>query len=218
MASPIITEYLIPHWLLSLQSTESNQPGITPRVDVTAANSVQAEASVRDGSADLGFVERPHPPTGLGTCVVGTDELVVVVLPNHKWARRSRPVSPLELAQTPLVSREHHSGVRDLLTSALRRALGSDIQPVPPLLELPSPGAVRAAVLAGAGPAAVSRLAVADDLSAGRLQRVAVRSWICDVTFGRSGVVGVGRLPVQCATCSATSVAAAERRSVQELA
>jgi DNA-binding transcriptional LysR family regulator len=57
---------------------------------------------------------------------------------------------------------------------ALRRALGVEVQQAPPVLEFPSGGAVRAAVLAGAGPAAMSRLAVADDLAAGRLREIAV--------------------------------------------
>lgn len=173
VATPVIAEYLMPHWLLSLQSAESWQPGLGPRVDLTAATTVQAEASVRNGSVDLGFVESLSPPTGLGNCVVSTDELVVVVLPNHKWARRSRAISALELAQTSLVSRGLHSGVRDSLAAALRRVLGRDMRLAPPLLELPSPGAVRAAALAGAGPAVMSRLVVTDDLATGRLRQIA---------------------------------------------
>src|SRR5271170_4834352 len=85
-----------------------------------------------------------------------------------------RAVSALELAQTPLVCREPQSGIRDSLTVALRRALGTDMQQAPPILELPSAGAVRAAVLEGAGPAVMSRLAVADDLAAGRLREIAI--------------------------------------------
>src|SRR6202012_580113 len=94
--------------------------------------------------------------------------------PNHDGAGRSRAVTALELAQTPLVCREPRAGIRDSLAVALRRALGVEVQQAPPVLELPSAGAVRAAVLAGAGPAAMSRLAVADDLQAGRLQEIAV--------------------------------------------
>lgn len=174
VASPTIAEFLMPHWLLSLRSRSERQKETAPRVHVTANKSVHAEASVRDGSADLGFIEMPDAPTGLGHCVVGADELVIVVYPDHPWARRSRPVSPLELAQTPLISREPLSGVRDSLTAALRRVLGRDMQQAPPLLELPSAGAVRAAVLTGAGPAVMSRLAVAEDLAAGRLREVTV--------------------------------------------
>ncbi|MFV3486826.1 LysR substrate-binding domain-containing protein, partial [Mycobacterium tuberculosis] len=81
-------------------------------------------------------------------------------------------VSARELAQTPLVTREPNSGIRDSLTAALRDTLGEDMQQAPPVLELSSAAAVRAAVLAGAGPAAMSRLAIADDLAFGRLLAV----------------------------------------------
>ena len=99
---------------------------------------------------------------------------MVIVPPDHKWARRSRVVSASELAQTPLVTRELGSGTRDSLTAALHQALGDEMQQRPPVLELSSGAAVRAAVLAGAGPAVMSRLAVADDLAVGRLRAITI--------------------------------------------
>lgn len=173
-ASQTIAEQLMPHWLLSLQ-TEAARRGVTaPQVILTATNSEHAIASVREGAVDLGFVENPGPPKGLGTCVVGHDELVIVVPPTHEWARRSRVVTAREVAQTALVAREPHSGIRDSLTAALRRVLGDDLRQATPVLELMSAAAMRAAVLAGAGPAAMSRLAVADDLAVGRLVAITV--------------------------------------------
>jgi DNA-binding transcriptional LysR family regulator len=174
VASQTIAEQLMPHWLVSLQSAVTRAGGTTPEVILTATNSQSAIASVRGGTADLGFVENPVPPRGLGSCVVAHDELVVVVPPDHKWARRSRVVSAAELAQTPLVTRELHSGIRNSLTVALRQALGDEMQQAPPVLELSSAAAMRAAVLAGAGPAVMSRLAVADDLAVGRLHAVTI--------------------------------------------
>lgn len=172
VASQTVAEQLMPNWLVSLQAARPG--GTAPEVILTAANSERAIASVRDGTADLGFVENPGPPKGLGSYVVGHDELVIVVPPDHKWARRSSGVSAAELAQTPLVTREPHSGIRDSLTAALQEALGDDMQQAPPVLELSSAAAMRAAVLAGAGPAVMSRLAVADDLAVGRLRAVVV--------------------------------------------
>lgn len=172
-ASQTVAEQLMPQWLLSLQAAEARRR-TAPQVILTATNSEHAITAVRDGTADLGFVENPSPPPGLGSCVVGHDELVVVVPPGHKWARKSRVVSAAELAHTPLVSREPHSGIRDSLAAALRQALGEDTQETPPVLELTSAAAVRAAVLAGAGPAVMSRLAVADDLAVGRLRAIPI--------------------------------------------
>ena len=106
--------------------------------------------------------------------MLGQDELVIVVPPGHKWARRGRVVTARELAATSLVAREPHSGIRDSLTVALRQVLGDDMEQAPPVLELTSAAAMRAAVLAGAGPAAMSRLAVADDLAVGRLRAITI--------------------------------------------
>ncbi|GFG75956.1 LysR family transcriptional regulator [Mycobacterium botniense] len=173
-ASQTIAEQLMPHWLVSLHAAAAQRGSAVPEVILTATNSDHAIAAVRDGTADLGFVENPGSPKGLGSCVVAHDELVIVVPPDHKWARRARVVSAAELAQTPLVTREPRSGIRDSLTVALRQVLGSDMRQAPPVLELTSAAAMRAAVLAGAGPAVMSRLAVADDLAIGRLRAVSV--------------------------------------------
>jgi DNA-binding transcriptional LysR family regulator len=175
VASQTITEHLMPHWLLSLRAADSQQTASVPEVNLTATNSEHAIASVRGGAADLGFVETPGAPAGLGSCVVGHDELVVVVSPSHKWARNSRVVSARELAQTPLITREPRAGIRNSLSVALRRSLGDAMQQAPPpVLELPTAAAMRAAVLAGAGPAAMSQLAVADDLAVGRLSAITI--------------------------------------------
>ncbi|WP_280830277.1 LysR family transcriptional regulator [Mycolicibacterium frederiksbergense] len=174
MASLTIAEQLMPRWLVSLQAAAQRRGAPAPEVILTAANSDQVIAAVRDGSVDLGFVESPVTPTGLSTRVVGHDELVTVVPPNHKWARRSAPVTPAELNDTPLVSRETGSGTRESLSAALRAALGPSSRQASPAIELSSAAAMRAAVLAGAGPAVMSRLAVEDDLTVGRLRVVPI--------------------------------------------
>lgn len=173
-ASQTIAEHLMPRWLVSLQVAANRLGTTTPDIIMTATNSDQAVAGVRDGTADLGFIETPHLPTGLRSRVVGTDELVVIVPTGHKWARRPRSVRAAELSETPLVTREPGSGTRDSLTSALREVLGDSAHQAHPVLELSSAAAVRAAVVAGAGPAVMSRLAVADDLAIGRLCTVPV--------------------------------------------
>ena len=76
---------------------------------------------------------------------------------------------------TPLVTREDGSGTRDALVAALRRTVGAATRHRARRCWRCRPAtSVRAAVLAGAGPAVLSELAVADDLAAGRLVRVEV--------------------------------------------
>src|SRR5262249_54139443 len=79
-----------------------------------------------------------------------------------------------ELNTTPLVGREGGSGTRDTLSAALAARLGPGTPQAPPALSVSSTAAVRAAVLAGAAPAVISELAVAEDLAAGRLVAIQV--------------------------------------------
>ncbi|OBG84794.1 LysR family transcriptional regulator [Mycobacterium sp. E802] len=173
-ASLTIAEQLMPRWLVSLQAEAARTSATVPQVILTAANSDQVIAAVRDGSADLGFIESPGLPKGLHSRVIAHDELVTVVPPDHAWARRSASVTAAQLNDTALVSRESGSGTREALSAALRTTLGPSSRQAEPVIELSSAAAMRAAVLAGAGPAVMSRLAVDDDLTLGRLTEVPV--------------------------------------------
>lgn len=169
-ASLTIAEHLLPGWVVALRSAQQQRGQEPTEVTMTATNSERVATLVADGDVDLGFVEGPAAPGGLRRRLVGTDELVVVVGPAHPWATRGRrPVSAAMLAATPLVVREAGSGTRTVLERALA---GADT--APPALELSSTAAVRAAVAAGAGPAALGAHAVRDDLATGRLVRVLV--------------------------------------------
>jgi molybdate transport repressor ModE-like protein len=165
-ASLTVAEYLMPRWLVTLRHQ------VDVSVQLTATNSEEVAERVRDGRAGLGFTEGPSAPEDLSYREVGTDSLVLVVPADHPWSRRRRPVDAQELARTPLVSREPGSGTRRALEVALGVALGSGYEQAEPLLELSGTAAVRGAVLAGAGPAVLSTLAVADDVASGRLRTV----------------------------------------------
>lgn len=164
-ASMTVAEYLVPSWLVELRV---RRPQAT--VALRVVNSSKVARLVQAGDADVGFIEGPEVPDDLQCSVVGLDRLQLVVAPGHKWARRRRPVTAAELAATALVHREPGSGTRYTLEAVLA-AHG----PVPPpLVELSSTTAIKAAVEAGVGPAVLSSLAVADELAHGRLVAVAV--------------------------------------------
>jgi molybdate transport repressor ModE-like protein len=177
-ASLTVAEYLIPRWLVTLRR-RAQARGAELSVQLTATNSDEVAERVRDGRAGLGFVEGPTLPEDLARREVGTDSLVLVVPPDHPWTRRRRPVTPAELAGTALVAREAGSGTRKALEVALHAVLG-DVPVAAPSLELSGTAAVRGAVLAGAGPAVLSSLAVADDLSSGRLTAIPVPGLVLD--------------------------------------
>jgi DNA-binding transcriptional LysR family regulator len=91
------------------------------------------------------------------------------------------------------VSREAGSGTRGVLEAALHRALGADTTIAPPSLALASTSAIRTAVIADAGPAVLSELAVNDDINAGRLTAIAVTD--LDLRRTLRAVWQGGRLP-----------------------
>jgi molybdate transport repressor ModE-like protein len=163
-ASITVAEHLMPLWLARFRA---QYPDVT--IYLQARNSTQVIDEVRSGLCDVGFIESPHPVRGLHSTEVGRDELVVVVDPNHPWARRRTPLTAAELAATPLLVREPGSGTRTTIELALQ-----DYDIATPLLELGSASAIRTSVLNGVGPAVLSTLAVAEHVRTGALRIVAV--------------------------------------------
>jgi DNA-binding transcriptional LysR family regulator len=168
-ASLTIAEYLVPRWLVGLRTSS---PTIT--VDLAPMNSESVVESVRTGASDLGFIESIAVPGDLEARQIATDELVVVVAPDHPWARAGRRISIAELASTPLVIRERGSGTRRSLELLIAER-DSTVALVSPAAELQSAAAVRAAAASGIGPAVLSALAVRDDIALGRLIPVKLR-------------------------------------------
>jgi molybdate transport repressor ModE-like protein len=175
-ASSTIAEQLLPAWLASFRAA-AQRPGRgipAPDIVLTEGNTEAVIAQVACGAADIGFTEGPHRPAGLRSRVIGHDRLAVVVAPGHPWAGRRGQVSAAELNSTPLVGREGGSGTRDTLSAALAARLGPGTPQAPAALSVSSTAAVRAAGLAGAAPAVISELAVAEDLAAGRLVAIQI--------------------------------------------
>ena len=172
-ASQTIAEHLVPHWLVELRNIEQASAEQTPTVvELTVANSTRVIELVRDVKVRLGFIETPQLPADLVTAHLRDDEMLVVTAPAHPWARRRRPLSLTEIAETALVMREAGSGTRVTLTDHLAAQH-------PPLsariaMELGTSAAVRSAIAEGVGPGVLSRLAVRDDLVLGRLVAIEV--------------------------------------------
>ncbi|GAA2749116.1 LysR family transcriptional regulator [Amnibacterium kyonggiense] len=164
-ASLTVADYLMPRWLVALHDL---LPGIT--IASTSVNSPAVAALVRSGDAALGFVEGPRTPPELVGRTVGRDRLVLVVAPGHPWGRRTAPVEPEELIAGTLLLREPTSGTRQVLD----RALASRHLVARPALELGSTTALKHAVASGRGATVLSRLAVEEDVAAGRLVQVDV--------------------------------------------
>ncbi|MEO9224376.1 MAG: LysR family transcriptional regulator [Acidimicrobiales bacterium] len=163
-ASMTVAEYLIPTWLRHLAMAA---PDVG--VSLEMGNTAHVVDLVADGQVELGFIEGTQPPPLLHSKDLREDELVVVVGSGHPWARRRRPVTPVQLAATPLLLREVGSGTRDILTAALAE---HGLEPRE-LMELGSTTAIKTAAMAGTGVAVISALAVADEVRSGDLVVIA---------------------------------------------
>ncbi len=104
-ASLTIAEHMLPGWMVALRAHQLQLGQPQTEITMTATNTARVVELVTAGDVELGFVEGPDAPRGLRRRLVGTDELVVVVGPEHPWAARSRRRVTVEtLAATPLSS------------------------------------------------------------------------------------------------------------------
>lgn len=164
-ASLTVAEYLAPGWLARFRVSHPDL-----HLSLVVGNSVEVIARVTSGEIPLGFVESPSIPRSVSSTTVGHDALVVVVGPDHAWARRRTPISPAELVTGDLVLREAGSGTRDTLVRALALA-GLELSAS--RLELASTAAVKVAAQGGAA-TVLSELAVRTEVATGQLVAVPV--------------------------------------------
>lgn len=164
-ASQTVASYWLPGRLAAFHKT---YPSI--EVKLSIGNTAQVARGLNEGIAELGFVEGQVQDPLLTPRVVGRDRLIVVVRPDHAWARLPR-LAIQQLAQEAWVLREAGSGTRSEFEASLA-SHGLSIGQLKIALELPSNEAVRAAVEAGAGVTAISELAAQHGIRAGLLTRV----------------------------------------------
>lgn len=165
-ASQTIANYWLPARLVAFRRAH---PAIA--VQVAIGNTAEVAKAVLDGTADLGLAEGQVDDAALAVTALPGDRLTLVVGAGHAWNSRAA-VEPRDLATVPWVLREPGSGTRSEFEETLARH-GLGLAALTVALELPSNEAVRAAVEAGAGATAISRLVAAPGLAAGLLHEVA---------------------------------------------
>jgi DNA-binding transcriptional LysR family regulator len=167
-ASQTIASYWLPRHLVAFRRAH-------PRVDIrlVIGNTAQVAEAIETGAAELGFVEGAVESTQLASLPVARDQLILVVGPDHEWARGGAP-RPRDLLESDWVLREPGSGTRSVFEQALKRQ-GIELSRLRIALELPSNEAVRAAVEAGLGATAISASVVAPSLESGLLHHAPFR-------------------------------------------
>ena len=177
-ASQTIASYWLPTRLAAFHAAH---PGV--ELDVTAGNTRSVAHAVREGVAELGFVEGAVDDSALSRRVVGTDRLVLVGVP--AFAPKSNALQrPEVLMEPPWILREPGSGTRSTLEQALTAA-GLDPTALHVAMTLPTNEALLTAAQTGAGITALSESVAADALAAGRLARLAFELPTRDFTLLR---------------------------------
>lgn len=131
-------------------------------LDLAIDNSEGAAARVREGSAELGFVEGAIDDPALARWIIADDAMRLV---------SGTPVERVDddwLRAAPWILRERGSGTRSTFEEVLHDR-GIEPEALHVAMTLPSNEAVRTAVEAGAGVAVLSDLVVAPALAAGTL-------------------------------------------------
>lgn len=167
-ASLTIGEYLMPGILVSFST-------LYPQVDIAMDiyNTEQITAMVVNGDINLGFVEGPYEaPEAIIAKNCGGDELVIIAPVSCKRLKGGfHKLS--ELLSERWVMREKNSGTRQVFEQYVV-ANGFDINSINVIMELGSTQAIKEAVKAGLGIAAISQLSVADEIRHGELSVISL--------------------------------------------
>jgi DNA-binding transcriptional LysR family regulator len=159
-ASSNIGIYLLPPQMAAWRATNT-----TPMSLEIGANPAVADR-LAQGEIDLALLEWWDDRPGLIAEPWRTEPLIVIVAPDHPWARAGG-VDVATLAAVPLLGGEPGSGSGRLLRDSLGVPTTSAVQ-------LGSTEAVKRAVRAGLGVSIVMGATVADELAAGGLVGVSI--------------------------------------------
>lgn len=193
-ASLTTSAHLVPTWLVELHRQQVRLGAKPTDVELITGNSAKVVDLIRNDKAAVGFIETPELPKDLKHKVIAEDEMVLVVAPDHPWARRRGGVTLEQLAKTSLVTREPGSGTRRAFELFVAKELPG-VELAEPAVELSTEGAINAAVGGGLAPGVLSRLSVADELALGRLRSVKIRDH--ELTRPLAAIWRSGRFPAQ---------------------
>src|SRR5262245_28705316 len=158
--------YVLPRVVAAFRT---KYPGVDVKLQI--ANSQTIEGRVRERALDLGIVGGHALRPGEECLTAGMpDELVLIVSPQHAWARR-RDIPSQALADQPLLMRELGSATREVTERALQRAHVT----FQVAMELDHTEAIKQGVMAGLGVAFVSTYAVRGETATGRLRALRLR-------------------------------------------
>jgi DNA-binding transcriptional LysR family regulator len=167
-ASTTIAQYVLPRMLGAFLR---EYPQV--QLSLVSGNTEKIVEEVAEERVALGIIEGPAMRRDVKTERMVRDEMVLIVGPQHVWARMGK-IEAGELAKTPLLMRERGSGSRRVVERALKKA-GLPLRSLKVAMELDSTEAIISGVEAELGVGFVSRSAIGKVLRLGTVRIVAVR-------------------------------------------
>ena len=146
----------------------SAQPRSGP-VDIRIGTNPEIARRLEDAEVDIALMEWWDDRPGFEAAVWRREKLVVIVPPEHPWARR-KSVERATLLREPMIGGEPGTGTARLL----QQTFGVDASSLKIGLELGSTEAVKQAVRAGLGISITLESAVRDEVRAGTLRALRV--------------------------------------------
>ena len=168
-ASTTVAQYLLPRILGAFLK---QYPQV--KLSLVSGNTEQIVEAVAEKKVALGIIEGPAMRREVKTERMVQDEMVLIVSPNHAWARKGGAIEKKELAKVPLLLRERGSGSRRVVERALKR-MGLPLRSLQVAMELDSTEAIVSGVEAELGVGFVSLWALGKALRLGTVKVVAVK-------------------------------------------
>jgi DNA-binding transcriptional LysR family regulator len=203
-ASTTVAQYVLPRILGAFLK---QYPHV--HFSLVSGNTERIVEAVAEERVALGIIEGPAMRRDVKTERMVRDEMVLIVSPNHAWAKAGS-IEPEDLANVPLLLRERGSGSRRVVERALKQD-GLPLRSLKVAMELDSTEAIISGVEAELGVGFVSRWAVGKVLRLGTVRIVAVQGMeiLRDFSFVRlagAEVVGTAAAFQRFASGSAPTV------------
>lgn len=167
-ASTTIGNHVLPTVLAEFRQ---NYPKI--RVRLFVGNTRRIIELLNASTIDLGIVEGDVTRQKLKVERLLQDELVVIVSPQHPWAKK-KEVSIFEVTKEPFIMREEGSGTRQIIEKYLSRH-GLGINDLKITMMLGSTEGIKEAVESGIGISIISRWAARKENRYGALKLLSIK-------------------------------------------
>ena len=163
--STTIAQYTLP---LLLKGFREKYPDLS--ISICEANTDGIVAKVESSIIDLGIVEAPVSNQDLDVEIFRSDELVLIVHPEHELAKKEF-VKPKDIIKLPFIIREEGSGTKSVIFDYFKKH-SIEKNNVNICMELGNSESVKGAVETGIGVSILSKTTIEKELQLNRLSYV----------------------------------------------